>query len=354
MRDKQLPQIKLVDVDKLCFDSNNPRIMQEQPEHSERNLIRILNSAYPLAGLIRSIFCNGILATEPLIVVPQGEQWKVIDGNRRLAVLKILHDTATYEYYLPKEIYRYATHDLIAKQTRIPVIELQEDDEALWKARLSRHMHARTAWPLLNESAYIAYVEDKVPISTALLSKHVGMKDDALGFFMVPMRIILALEEAGRWTRWTTKSEKLHYPTLIKACCRPSLMKHIGWKSRKRLDKLNLDHALELMYWLFGNRWNNTPPLINNVDRDLDTLNTILRDEQSLDRLRETGNLQEAFAVAMETKFALRRKLQQIDDSVQSLIRESRGGRYPRNQAQQLADSIRSTADLLIRELERP
>lgn len=214
-------------------------------------------------------------------------------------------------------------------------------------------MHARTAWPLLNESTYIAYVEDKVPISTALLSKHIAIEEDSLGLFMVPMRIILTLEEAGGWSRWTTKNEKLHYPTLIKACSHTSLMKHIGWKNNTRPDKLKLDHAVELMYWLFGSKTADAYPLINDVDRDLDMLNTIVGDKKSLHRLRKTGDLQEAFAVAMETKFALRRKPLQIDDSVQSLIRESRGGRYPHNQAQQLADSIRSTADLLIRELER-
>ncbi len=353
MEDKQLPQLKLVDVDKLCFDPDKPRIKQEQPEHSERNLIRVLNSAYPLAGLLRSIFCNGILATEPLIVVPQGEQWKVIDGNRRLAALKILHDTDAYKNYLPKELHTYADNHLIEKQTQIPVMELQEEDEAVWKARLGRHMHARAAWPLLNETAYIAYLEDKVPISTALLSKHIAIDEDSIGLFMVPLRIILTLEEAGGWSRWAIKNEKLHYPTLIKACNCTSLMKHIGWKNNTRPDKLKLDHAVELMYWLFGSKPADAYPLINDVDRDLHMLNTIVGDKKSLDRLRKTGDLQEAFAVAMENKFALRHKLLQIDESLRSLIREAHDGKYPDSQARQIADSIRGSADLLIRELAR-
>jgi len=297
--------------------------MQEEPDHTDLNLIRILDSSYKLSHLMRSIIYNGLLVTEPLIVVPQGEQWKVIDGNRRLAALKILDDIDTYKKYLPKGIYRYVAHNLMVKQTQVPVMELQADDEALWKTRVCRHMDANWEWPLLNMSAYVTHLVDEVGISIALLSECVGLSEAAFDFYILPMRIILALEEDGRWTRWMNASGSQDDVTLFKACKYPNLMNHVGWKNDTNPDNLNLDHAVELMYWLFGNKWTNTPPLIKDRDIDLDVLDTIVSDKQSLDRLRETGNLEEAAAEAMQGKLAFHRKLHKIKQSMQSMHLET-------------------------------
>lgn len=318
MKDKQLPQVKLVDMDSLCFDPDNPRFMQEEPDHTDLNLIWMLDRNYNLSDLMRSIVYNGLLVTEPLIVVPQGKQWMVIDGNRRLAVLKILDDIDTYKKYLPKDIYRYAAHNLMVKQTQVPVMELQADDEALWKTRVSRHMDANWEWPLLNQSAYVTHLVDELGISIARLSKCVSISEDAFDFYILPMRIILALEEDGRWTRWMNASRNLDDVTLFKACKYPNLMNHVGWKNDTRPDNLNLDHAVELMYWLFGNKWTNTPPLIKDADMDLDALDTIVSDKQSLERLRETGSLEEAATEAMRDKLAFQRNLLKVQQSMQS------------------------------------
>lgn len=74
--------------------------------------------------------------------------------------------------------------------------------------------------------------------------------------------------------------------------------------------------------------------------------------ESALKSLRSSNNLEEAYIHAIESRFALRRKLIQIDETIRALIAESNEVPYPDPHVKTIAKSIRNTADILVREME--
>ncbi len=86
------PERKDLRVDKLLLDAENPRLPEEHQGASQTALLRYLYDNSALDELVRSLADNGFFEHEPLIAVagPSRGRYTVLEGNRRLAALKIL------------------------------------------------------------------------------------------------------------------------------------------------------------------------------------------------------------------------------------------------------------------------
>ena len=81
-------------VDKLLFDVKNPRLAESVigPNTSQTDLLKILWEKMAIEELAMSIAYNGYFVHEPLFVEETGKNLVVIEGNRRLAAVKLLLD----------------------------------------------------------------------------------------------------------------------------------------------------------------------------------------------------------------------------------------------------------------------
>lgn len=84
-----------VPTEQLCLDRLNPRLLGESKNESDEAIIARLYRAAELDELLQSITANGYLDIEPLIVIhhPDGSGYIVLEGNRRLAALRLLRGT---------------------------------------------------------------------------------------------------------------------------------------------------------------------------------------------------------------------------------------------------------------------
>jgi ParB-like nuclease domain len=83
-----------VPVELLLFDQNNPRFTPDKrPAGSDDDaVVSTLASSADLSELIQSISTSGYINIEPLIVIERGGRLAVLEGNRRLAAVKVLRD----------------------------------------------------------------------------------------------------------------------------------------------------------------------------------------------------------------------------------------------------------------------
>ena len=90
----QLPGMQRIPVGNLLLDGDNPRLPERLHRGSQSELLDFLHEQGLLEELAQSYLDNGFFQHEPLIVLPTGEQEKytVVEGNRRLAALKVLHE----------------------------------------------------------------------------------------------------------------------------------------------------------------------------------------------------------------------------------------------------------------------
>jgi len=88
----QLHEPFKVSVGKLQFDTKNPRYAADQPSGraSEAQIITQLLATADIAELVQSITSNGYIDIEPLVVMPSDGKFLVLEGNRRLAAIRLL------------------------------------------------------------------------------------------------------------------------------------------------------------------------------------------------------------------------------------------------------------------------
>src|SRR6266853_2356705 len=81
-----------VKVADLHFDHLNPRLAEYgiTSGTSDEDLLKILWEAMDVRELVQSISATGYFPHEPIIVAKESNQYVVIEGNRRLAAVKVL------------------------------------------------------------------------------------------------------------------------------------------------------------------------------------------------------------------------------------------------------------------------
>ena len=143
----------------------------------------------------------------------------------------------------------------------------------------------------------------------------------------------------------------VYYSLLTKALVRGNIIRHIGWAKKTSLKSIDVPNTVELLIWLFGSRSQEKWGIISETDADLDKLDVVLENENALNRLRKSNDLEDSYIQAIESRFALRRKLIRIDETIRSLISESYEVPYPDRDVLKIAESIQNTADILLGEI---
>jgi hypothetical protein len=83
-----------VSVELLDFDEHNPRFTPDKKPDgsSDAAVVAMLATSADLSELIQSISTSGYINIEPLIVIERNGRLAVLEGNRRLAAVKVLRD----------------------------------------------------------------------------------------------------------------------------------------------------------------------------------------------------------------------------------------------------------------------
>src|SRR5262245_30903445 len=79
-------------IEKLSLDPQNPRLPEDQQHLEQPALTIYVANHYDSIDIARSIARYSYFPTEPLIGVEHEDGYQVIEGNRRLAALKLLTD----------------------------------------------------------------------------------------------------------------------------------------------------------------------------------------------------------------------------------------------------------------------
>src|SRR5882672_9594880 len=80
-----------VPTELLDFDPANPRLVEDGIKNpTESQIILSLADTADLAEVVESVAANGYIDIEPIIAQRIGDRWLVLEGNRRLAAIRIL------------------------------------------------------------------------------------------------------------------------------------------------------------------------------------------------------------------------------------------------------------------------
>jgi len=157
------PERRVIPVADLLLDPENPRLPEELQGSGQAELLRYLNDEAVLEELIRSLDDNGFFEHEPLIAYEEHELqgYVVLEGNRRLAALKILLGAPeAREEGLEPLLDAPPTKERIRDLRRVPVYVVDDRDD-VHRYLGFRHIGGIKTWSAEAKARYLLQESEK-------------------------------------------------------------------------------------------------------------------------------------------------------------------------------------------------
>ena len=303
-------KIDFVEVERLLLDDENPRLSGISDKRSPDELVRVLWNEMAVSEVALSIAENGYFEEEPLFVVPKlpkeqdasKQRYIVVEGNRRLAAVKLLGDPG-----LRRAIKATDLPEISAKARgaldRLPV-SVYPDKRSLWAFFGFRHVNGPKEWDSFSKAAYVAQVRRKYGIPLDVISRKIGDQHDTV---VRIYRGFVLLEQAEKMTEFKREdriANRFYFSHLYTAADQSEFQKFLGIDSKgslkdKPVPKSHLPQLCELMVWLFGSKKEGKSPVVQKQFPDLNRLRRVLGDRQALLALRSGISLERAHEISL-------------------------------------------------------
>ena len=285
-----------VGLKELTFDRENPRFT-DQTFVDEDALIQYLYDEMDVAEILQSILSSGYLNYEPLIVIKEGALYTVLEGNRRLAALRILANErlrAKFKIQLSAEFLAKP----LPNNIKVRCVDTRKEARAYIGFK---HINGPMKWDALAKAKYAAqWFDEGADIAT--ISKTLGDNHNTV------RRLVngwLALEQAkaSGFNVEDISKKRLAFSHLYTALTRNGYRDFLGIgdedlssapKKNPIPPEKNKD-LLTVMSWLYGQDKQNEPALIRSQNPDLNKLNQVLLHSEARKLLIAERNLDSAF-----------------------------------------------------------
>jgi len=314
------------EIAQLALDPENPRLPEDVAEGDQDRLIEFVVNTYDSITIARSIALHGYFPSEPLIVVSSGDEYTVVEGNRRLAALKLLHYPELRERLeLTDKDEWEELSESVGSPEEIPVIVVP-DRRSVAAIIGYRHISGIEPWDSWAKARFIASLVEVQGLGFDQVATEVGEPTNSIRAHYRDYRII---KRARTDFDINTDRAEASFGVFTRAMYSPALRQHIAAPAPSDVEAEasmvpdGRAHELaELLSWLFGD--DNTLQVISE-SRDITKLGRAVGSADGLEILRGTRDLEEAFIAAGGLRDRLLKRLSLAATSLEAAVDEVHG-----------------------------
>lgn len=301
-----------VPVERLRLDHNNPRLLGDTERASDETIIAHLYRAAELDELLQSISSNGYLDIEPLVVMPvrDNDNLIVLEGNRRLAALRVLRE--------PELVGRIAS----SENLRITVPPVDEPMRATFeqvsvypvanreRARAFigfKHINGPAKWDAYAKARFAAqwYKDERANnISLEDIAKAIGDRHDTIKRMVSAIYVLEQAKDEDLFDVEDRHTKKFNFSHLYTALSRSQYMGYLGLEAAwarhdpkpNQVPREKLGALQKILVWIYGSKQSETPPVIRSQNPDIKRLGEVIAHAEGHHMLETTGNLDAAHA----------------------------------------------------------
>ncbi len=258
MGDIQNRESEYISINHLQLDPQNPRLPSELSGEVENEILRWMVLHGSVTDIMRSIGEQGYFTGEPLLVVKTKESsFTVVEGNRRLAAIKLLHDPDLTEI-------KHGSIAAIVKEatefpTEVPCIVYDHRDEILDYLGF-RHVTGIKSWgPLakarylqdLSQSSMYAQVDEQHKYRK--LAKSIGSRVDYVKRLLSGLKLYEQIRQCDYYDIANLDETKISFSLITTALGQPNIVSFLGLEKAQDLDQSKLipENLEELTRWMF-------------------------------------------------------------------------------------------------------
>lgn len=289
-----------IQIDKLLFDPENPRLPKSmQGITDEKTVVNYLVTNGNITELMLSIVETGYSESEPLLVVPKDDKFIVVEGNRRLAALKVL-STPTLS-----DVRANSIHEIISRAdavpTEIPCIIYSSRDDILDYLGY-RHITGVKDWGAFEKARYLDQLfirhqnEGTSQEVYNQIAHMIGSKSNYVKKLHISLKLYDFAENNSYYGLDIDEDDK-RFSWLTLALGNTSISSYIGLPSPLTGDisALNEDHFRKFFCWLYSKN-----PVVVKESRNISDLAIVIACPAALEQLENGTSLDECLLYTSE------------------------------------------------------
>jgi len=300
-----LEVVTKVPVRRLALDRLNPRLFLSGAEPTEVEIVARLYRSEDLSELLQSIAANGYLDIEPLVVLKEEENLTVLEGNRRLAAIRLFEEPD-----LPVQIRRQTglkvTIPSLPEEFRgtlqevsVYRVESREDARAFIGFK---HINGAARWESYAKAKYAADWYKRGGTSLEVIASQIGDRHDTIKRMVNAIYVLEQAERAGIFHLSDRVSPRFNFSHLYTALSRSTYMRFLGLKEAwtrfhpepDPVPQEKLESLGKVLRWLYGSKEEGVDPVIHSQNPDIRLLGEVLESPEALLILKGSGSLTEA------------------------------------------------------------
>jgi hypothetical protein len=342
-----------IEVDNLELDVRNPRLVEYgiPPKEKADNILEILWDKMAVDEVAMSIAASGFWEYEPLFVVKEGGKDIVIEGNRRLAAVKILR-SKQLQAKLGITDLPPITEERRKSLDELPVIRVEKRED-VWRYLGFKHVNGPAKWRSYAKAQYIAFVRTKTRESLANIAAQIGDRHRTVQKLYRALMVIEQAERSGVYKREFAHRRQLAFSHLTTA------LEYDGYadflklskeenESAEPVDPNRMKELGEVCRWLWGDSRDDTKPLIESQNPNLRELEQVLRSTEALATLRASHDLVLAYEVSKGDDVVFEEALQAAKNALVKAQGRVSAGYHGEAKLLELAETVLDMADDLV------
>ena len=345
-----------IQVDQLDFDRYSTRLVEfgVTRRTTDEEMIQLLWDTMDVHELVQSISTCGFFRDGRLFVAREVGNNIVIEGNRRLAAVRVLLEPEIVDSGHLK-IPRLST-DARESLSHLPVFLGTRQDS--WRQLGFKHINGPAKWGSYAKSRYIAAVHRNYGVPLDDIARQIG---DTHRTVHRLYRALMVLEQAER-LRVFDRSDRYYsffsFSLLVFAVDYPAICEFFGLQS---VDDAATCHVPddkrgelgELLRWVYGSKRESQPPVIARQNPHLRQLAAVLGNREAVAALRDGLGLDVAFELSRPASTVLEETLLDASRNLQKARRLLSTGYEGSRELLGITGTVADLAGDLYDEIER-
>ena len=296
-----------VPVDELRLDRFNPRLLGQNADASDEFIIAQLYRSAELDELLQSVSTNGYLDIEPLIVLAdsKGDGLVVLEGNRRLATLRLLREENLARRIGTSQNLRIKVppvdESLRSSFDKVSVYRVATREAARSFVGF-KHINGAAKWDSYAKARFAAGWYRNGGISLEEIARAIGDRHDTIKRMVSAIYVLEQAKDTNRFDLEDRITKKFNFSHLYTALSRSQYMNYLGIETGwARYDpepdpvpQQRLDRLKKVLVWIYGSKVDNSEPVVRAQNPDIKRLGEIIVHSEALHVLEATGDLGQA------------------------------------------------------------
>ena len=355
-----LPKVTWIPTADLHFDPENPRFYRLNDSYSVPAIIEEMFDDEGVQDLMLSIGQKGYFEGEPILVTHENGQLIVVEGNRRLAAVKLLNQQILPPTRRRASVAQILSEVVVPVQTELPCIEYPSRRDVM-RYLGYRHITGIKEWDALSKAKYLADILQEFyptlpqPAQMKAIANDIGSRSDYVAKLLTALGLYVRAEDE-KFFGLPMEAKDVEFSYLTTALGYKNIADWLGLTGSTDIDMpgLNVDNLKRVFGWMFPK--NQQGRTIIGESRNLYQLAEIVSSAEAVQMLEVDGNLADAYLYSEGPQLALVKALEQAQQRVQvawSMLPKTKPYSLQHlEQSQKLADDARDIRNYLREKLD--